>query len=320
MCGLQLWIIMTNVWWPFQSSQHHVPYSLSRHCSLWHHLVSSRPPTPDASKAACHCVVLRALSSRHCLSSDSQMHLHGVGSPCVWWTGENMSESPTSLSPSSASHLLGFFFICHWQCERKGARFLRVSHQKLQVQIPNGPLSEQEHSQLAFVTMKQASFKFTEGHFYTKKKSSVWLNLQPFRLNHLLVVLWIINIMKPLIIYGRLLLFNVSITLLGSFSFLLPLKNGSIYKLLPIIAHISVSRLVMCTKSNALRILAAWCCYGIQPYYIMLMLRTPQFLLFFLGGGGCWGKPAATADGCSDCGATLTRTEVTFWAGNSLNS
>lgn len=195
-----------------------------------------------------------------------------------------------SHPPLCPPHLLPtcwvFFFICHWQCERKGARFLRVSHQKLQVQIPNGPLSEQEHSQLAFVTMKQASFKFTEGHFYTKKKSSVWLNLQPFRLNHLLVVLWIINIMKPLIIYGRLLLFNVSITLLGSFSFLLPLKNGSIYKLLPIIAHISVSRLVMCTKSNALRILAAWCCYGIQPYYIMLMLRTPQFLLFFLGGGG----------------------------------
>lgn len=42
----------------------------------------------------------------------------------------------------------------------------------------------------------------------------------------------------------------------------------------------------MCTKSNALRILAAWCCYGIQPYYIMLMLRTPQFLLFFFVGGG----------------------------------
>lgn len=284
MCGLQLWIIMTNVWWPFQSSQHHVPYSLSRHCSLWHHLVSSHPPTPDASKAACHCVVLRALSSRHCLSSDSQMHLHGVGSPCVWWTGENMSESPTSLSPSSASHLL-FFFICHWQCERKGARFLRVSHQKLQVQIPNGPLSEQEHSQLAYLWPWSRPHLSSQSAIFTPKKSSVWLNLQPLRLNHLLVVLWIINIMKPLIIYGRLLLLNVSITLQWTFSFLLPLKNGSINKLLPIIAQISVNRLVMCTKSNALRILAAWCCYGFQPYYIMLMLRTPQFLLFFLGGG-----------------------------------
>lgn len=169
-------------------------------------------------------------------------------------------------------------------------------------------------------------------------------------------MLWIINTMQPLIIYGKLLLFNVSITLQGSFSCTFSLKNGSISKLLPIIAQISVSRLVMCTKSNALRILF-FCCLVLLWFPTLVyhadVKDSPVSVVFFLvfcffwGGllplcvlqyfmvtviwwntyisshpDALWagGKPAVTADGRSDCGATLSRTEVTFWAGNSLNS
>ena len=84
MCGLRPWIIMTNI--DDLSGPANATYRTARagNCSPWHHPVSSHPPTPDASqRAACRCAVLRALSSRCCLSSSAAHIVHRVRHQCV---------------------------------------------------------------------------------------------------------------------------------------------------------------------------------------------------------------------------------------------
>lgn len=140
MCGLQPWIIMTNIdnlSGPANSMYHTVWAGTL----LWHHLVSSHPPTADASEWP-------TVSPWRPWRTVIQILL-----PCVWGTGESTEMSQPSLFPP---HLLlhyylfvfwGFFFLgggvsmnerelgfLGWLTETPGSILTR-------------PLSEQEHSQ-----------------------------------------------------------------------------------------------------------------------------------------------------------------------------
>lgn len=134
----------------------------------------------------------QVMSFKHCHPDNAPV----LCPPYVANRGEQ-NESPTSLSPSSTPTYF-CFFMSHWQGEWKGAGFLSGDSPRLQVQIPTGFLSEQDHSQSTFMTIIQGSFQFIEGQFHTTK-CYIWVNSQSVKLNHSFGILWNIIFMQALI-------------------------------------------------------------------------------------------------------------------------
>lgn len=127
-----------------------------------------QPPTNTWCKwTACHCVVLRALSSWYCLSSATHMH-HSLCLPHVLNRGEH--EWVTHLSvPLICSYVLYFPYLI----DRVSERGLGLS---------GWAPSEQEHSQLAFAKWAKAHLS-SQTATVTPPRDSLWSNSQLFKHN-----------------------------------------------------------------------------------------------------------------------------------------
>lgn len=154
MCGLLLWVIMTNV---NDLLVRPMPRTVL-HYSLWHHLLSSHPPTPDAGEQPV-AVVLRAPSSKYMRPSHSSCCVRCVVCVCVWWSGGE-HEWVTHLSVSSPLPCSCMLFFLWMVCIIEGEMgFHKVTHSK-----PGGSachLASEWGS--VFVLKNQDSFKFTGG-------------------------------------------------------------------------------------------------------------------------------------------------------------
>lgn len=139
MCGLQLWIIMTNV------NDLSDPANTMYRTALFP-LTSSvqQPPTNTWCKQASVTAVLRAPSSRHRLSPGAHM-LHSLCPPCVCVCGEQEREHEwvTHLLVLICSYML-VCFTC-WQCETAGSDSHRVSKWTGKMNAHNTRLLYQEY-------------------------------------------------------------------------------------------------------------------------------------------------------------------------------